>query len=230
MSASRRSSLWIAGMCVALTAVAGQLAGCSKSAEQQSQTADQTSEASKKPTTGTAGKLPTIADYIKQNNITEASAKRDDPEVPKIALPMLPGWADAGKATPDYAYAASIGVDPALQPDPPSAVVLLSKLGDSADPAEILSLAPNEIRNLPDFRGSDPLPGKLDNFDATRISGSYSRNGNPRVIEQTTAVIPGKGGFYILQINVDGVQDQIEVLMQAVESIDKHAKITVAPG
>lgn len=225
MSPGRRSSRWIAALCVALAAAS--VAGCSKDSDSNQSQAASTLDT---PVTGTAGQRPTIADYIKQNNITEASANRDDPGVPKIALPMLPGWSDAGRATPSYAYTASIGVDPALQPDPPSAVVVLSKLTGDPDGSEILALAPNEIRNLPNFNGSDAIPGKLSNFDATRISGTYTRNGKTRVIEQTTAVIPVKDGLYVLQINVDGVQDQIQVLMQAVDLIDKKAIITVQPG
>ena len=228
MSAGRRSSLWIAAVCVAVTAVSGGVSACSKSdTAQQPQAAEQSSEKAKTPTTGTAGHLPTLADYIKQNNITEAEAKHDDPEVPKIVLPMLPGWADAGAATPAYAYGASIGVDPVLQPDPPTVVAVLSKLSGNVDPADILSMAPNEVRNLPDFKGSDPVAGKLSNFDATRISGQYTRGGQARVIEQTTAVIPVKDGLYVLQINVDGIKEQIQIVMQAVDLIDKQAKITV---
>lgn len=229
MSAGRRSSRWIAAVCVAVTAASGVAAGCSKNeadSGQQSQAADQSSAKPTTPMTGTAGRLPTLADYIKQNNITETEAKHDDPEVPKIMLPMLPGWADAGPATPAYAYGASIGVDPVLQPDPPTVVAVLSKLSGNVDPADILSMAPNEVRNLPDFEGSDPVAGTLSNFDATRISGQYTRGGQARVIEQTTAVIPGKDGLYVLQINVDGIKEQIQILMQAVDLIDKQAKIT----
>jgi len=229
MSAGRRSSLWIAAVCVALTAVSGGASGCSKDGSgggQQSQAADKPSEKPETPTTGTAGRLPTLADYIKQNDITETAAEGDAPDVPKIGLPLVPGWADAGPATPAYAYGASIGVDPALQPDPPTIVVVLSKLTGRVDPAKILSLAPNEIRNLPDFNGSDPVPGKLSNFDATRISGEYTRDGKARVIEQTTAVIPVNDGLYVLQINVDGIKDHTLVVIDAVTWIDSRATIT----
>ncbi len=229
MSVGRRSSLWIAAVCVAVTAVSGGASGCSKNGsdtDQQSQAAEKPAEQPKTETTGTAGQLPTLADYIKQNNITETEAKRDSPDVPKILLPMLPGWADAGPATPAYAYGMSIGVDPALQPDPPTIVAVLSKLSGNVDSADILSMAPNEIRNLPDFKGSDPVAGKLADFDATRISGQYTRGGESRVIEQTTTVIPVKDGLYVLQINVDGVKEQIQIVMQAVDSIDRQAKIT----
>jgi len=231
MSVGRRSSLWIAAVCVAVTAVSGSATGCSKNSSdtgQQSQAADKPADQPKVETTGTAGRLPTLADYIKQNNITETEAKRDNPDVPKILLPILPGWADAGAATPAYAYGASIGVDPAMQPDPPTIVAVLSKLSGNVDPADILSMAPNEVRNLPDFNGSDPIAGKLADFDATRISGQYTRGGEARVIEQTTAVVPVKDGLYVLQINVDGLKEQIQIVMKAVDLIDRQATITAA--
>ena len=78
MSAGRRSSLWIAAICL-------------------------------------------MSDYIKQNNITETPANHDDPEVPEIVVPILPGWEDAGQTTPDYAYNAAAARTPFCNPThPPS--------------------------------------------------------------------------------------------------------------
>jgi len=230
MSAGRRSALWIATLCVAATAVTGGLSACSKNDSgpgQQSQAADKPSAKPGAPVNGTAGRLPTLSDYITQNNITETPAKHDDPDVPKIALPMPPDWADAGPATPAYAYNAAVGIDPALQPDPPTMVAVLSKLTGDVDPAKILDLAPNEVRNLPDFNGSDPQPGKFANFDAAAISGRYTRNGQKRVIEQTTVAIPVKDGLYVLQINIDGTEEQTPVLMEIVDVVAQKATITV---
>lgn len=230
MSVGRRSSRWLAAACLVVTMASGGVSACSKDhsdqgGQSQSQTAE--NEKPKTPTTGTPGKLPTLGDYIKQNGITESQAKHDEPGVPKIALPLPPGWADAGPKTPDYAYNAIIGVDPAMQPNPPTVVAVLSKLTGNVDPAEILSLAPNEIKNLPGFEGGDPQPAKISGFDSTAISGKYTRNGQARVIEQTTVVIPVQDGVYVLQINVDGVLEQIEVLMQVVDTISQKATITV---
>ena len=234
MSTGRRSSHWIAALCVAAAAMSGGLSACSKDAgepgqQSQSQNADTPPAKPSKPVTGAAGQLPTLGDYIKQNNITETPAKPDDPEVPKVELPMPPGWVYAGDDTPSYAYQAIIGADPALQPDPPTLVVVLSKLTGDVDPAQILALAPNELRNLPDFNGSDALPGRLSDYDDVSISGTYTRDGAPRVIEQTTAVIPVKDGLYVLQLNVDGVIAHTEVLMQVVDDNSRQAKIPVEP-
>jgi hypothetical protein len=177
--------------------------------------------------TGSAGQLPTLADYIKQNDITETPANRDDPDVPKIEMPMPPGWVDAGSATPAYAYNAIVGADPALQPDPPTIVAVLSKLTGKVDPAQILAIAPNELRNLPDFNGSDPEPGKISNFDGVAIIGTYTRNGQKRVIEQVTVVIPAKEALWVLQLNGDGVYEQTPVIEEITGGVMEKARITV---
>lgn len=232
MSAGRRSSLWIASLCVAATAITGGVSACSKNdsesgQQSQSQAGDKPSKTPSKPVTGTAGKLPTLGDYITQNNITETPAKHDDPEVPQIEMPVPPGWADAGPATPDYAYNAIVGVDPALQPDPPTIVVVLSKLTGNVDPAQILEIAPNELRNLPDFSGSDPEPGKVSNFDAVAIIGKYTRDGQKRVIEQVTVVIPGKEALWVMQVNADGVYEQTPVIEEIAGGLMERTRITV---
>jgi hypothetical protein len=180
-----------------------------------------------RPVTGSAGQLPTLADYIKQNDITETPANRDDPDVPKIEMPMPPGWVDAGSATPAYAYNAIVGADPALQPDPPTIVAVLSKLTGKVDPAQILAIAPNELRNLPDFNGSDPEPGKISNFDGVAIIGTYTRNGQKRVIEQVTVVIPAKEALWVLQLNGDGVYEQTPVIEEITGGVMEKARITV---
>lgn len=232
MLAGRRSSRWIAALCLAATAVSGGLSACSKDGsdaarQSQSQATDKPAEKPSKPVTGTAGQLPTLADYIKQNNITESPANPDDPDVPKIAMPMPPGWADAGTATPADAYSAIVGVDPALQPDPPTVVVVMSKLTGNVDPAQILAIAPNELRNLPDFTGSDPEPAKVSNFDAVGIIGKYTRDGQTRVIEQVTVVIPAKEAFWVLQLNADGVYEQTPVIEEIAGGLMEKTTITV---
>jgi hypothetical protein len=46
-----------------------------------------------------AGPNPTIASYIKDNNIQEAPVKRGDPGSPTIDLPVPDGWEPAGADT-----------------------------------------------------------------------------------------------------------------------------------
>lgn len=220
---------WIAGVCVALATVSVPVAGCSREKSDTAKTSQsQSSEKPKTPTTGTEGHQATLADYIKQSNLTEAQVSPGQPGVPNVTLPMLPGWRPtAPAATPAYAYGAMIDADPAFQADPPSIVAVLSKLTGGADPAEILRLAPNEVRNLPQFNGADPRPGKLSNFEAVQISGSYVRDGKTRLIAQKTVVIPVGDAVFVLQLNADGLKEQAEALMQATEAIDSKATITV---
>lgn len=229
MSAGKRW-LPIAAACVILTA--GGAVGCSRTATDSPATGSQ-SQAAEKPTTpatGTAGAKPTIADYLKQNDITPSPVKPGDPNAPVVKLPILPNWRDAGPATPAYAYAAQVDTNPEFSEDPPTIIVVYSKLPKETDPAEILKLAPNEVRNLPEFNaefgsGEDPKQEKFAGVDAVQFSGSYVRSGTPRLISQKTAVIPGKDGLYMLQINIDGRDDTITDLVEAGTAIDKFTTI-----
>ncbi len=226
MPFGRRRARWIAGVCVALTAVSAPVAGCSKDGSDAKQSApSQSSEKPNTPTTGTNGRPPTLSDYIKQNGITEAQVRPGDRGIPEVTLPMLPGWKDLGRATPPYAYAAVIDADPAFNADPPSVVAVMSKLTGPVDSAQILLLAPNEVKNLPEFKGADPRPSKLANFDAAQISGTYVRDGKTRLIAQKTVVIPAGDALFVLQLNADGLKEQVGVLMQATEAIDRQATI-----
>ncbi len=226
MPFGRRRAHWIAAVCVALTAVSVPVAGCSKDGSDTKQSApSQSAEKPNTPTVGADGRPPTLSDYIKQNNITEAQVKPGQPGTPDITLPMLPSWKDLGRATPAYAYAAIIDADPAFKADPPSIVAVLSKLTGPVDPAQILQLAPNEVKNLPEFKGTDPRPGKLSNFDSAQISGMYVRDGKTRLIAQKTVVIPSGDALFVLQLNADGLKEQGDALVQATEAIDNQATI-----
>jgi hypothetical protein len=238
MPLGRPRARWIAALCVSLTVLSAPVAGCSKedaatkpsassedSASSENSASSEDSAQPKTPTTGTSGRQPTLGDYIKQNNITEAQVKPGQPGTPEIILPMLPGWQDLGSARPPYSYAAIVDTNPSYRNDPPSIVAVLSKLTGPIDPGQILTLAPNEIRNLPDFTGSDPLPGKFSNFESAQIGGTYVRDGKTRLIAQKTVVIPSVGGFYVLQLNADGLKEQGDALVEATAAIDKQATI-----
>ena len=230
MSAGQRW-LPIAAVCTVL-AIGGAV-GCSRTATDSSGTEAQ-SQASEKPktsATGTAGALPTIADYLKQNDITPTQVKPGDPNAPVVKLPILPNWRDAGAATPPFAYGAQVDTNPEFVEDPPTIVVTYSKLPSNTDPAEILKLAPNEIRNLPKFNAEfggaeEPVQEKLAGFDSVRFGGSYVRDGIGRLIAQKTAVIPAKDGLYMLQINVNGRDDSVADLAEAGTAIDAFTTIT----
>ena len=103
----------------------------------------------------------------------------------------------------------------------------MSKLTGNVDPAKILEFAPGEIRNLPGYDGAEEgSPSELSGFDASQIGGTYTKDGVKRAIAQKTVVIPGQDGLYVLQLNADGLEDQMGALMDATAAIDEQTKIT----
>jgi hypothetical protein len=227
---------------IAITAVALglSLAGCgsdtkktepsaTETTSSETTTTTTTTKTSAAPTTSAqaAGPNKTIVDYIRENGIVETPVKRGDPGAPTIDLPTPPGWEDAGPRTPEWAYGTIISTDPAFKADPPSIMALVSKLTGNVDPAKILEFAPGEIKNLPGFEGAEEgTPDELSGFDAVQLGGTYTKNGVQRAIAQKTVVIPGQGGLYVLQLNADGLEDQIGALMDATSAIDEQTTIT----
>jgi len=228
---------------IAITAVALglSLAGCgsdtktdpsatettsSEAATTTTTTTTTTSEAAPTTSAQATGPNYTIVDYIRDNNIVETPVKRGDPGAPTIDLPTPPGWEDAGPRTPEWAYGAIVSTDPAFKADPPSIIALVSKLTGNVDPAKILEFAPGEIKNMPGFEGGEGTPDELSGFDAVQVGGTYKKNGVLRAIAQKTVVIPGQGGLYVLQLNADGLEDQIGALMDATSAIDEQTTIT----
>jgi len=223
---------------IAAAAVGLSLAACgsdTKTEESATQSSSSSATAAP-PSTGepapttdgqAAGPNSTIADYIRDNGITETPVKRGDPGSPTIDLPFPEGWEDAGSRTPEWAYGAIISTDPAFTSDPPSIMALVSKLTGNVDPAKVLEFAPGEVQNLPGFEGAgEGMADELSGFDAMQIGGTYKKDGVTRAIAQKTVVIPGQGGLYVLQLNADGLEDQIGALMDATAAIDEHTKIT----
>lgn len=221
MSKSMRTGV----IAIAALALGLGLAGCGSDTKTESTTSSAASSSSASATPQ-ANAHKSIADYIKENGITEAQVKRGDPGSPTIDLPFPPGWQDAGPKSPDWAYGAIVSTDPAFTADPPSIIALVSKLSGNVDPAKILEFAPGEIQNLPGYEGANAgQPAKLAGFDAVQIGGTYNKNGTKRAIAQKTVVIPGKDGLYVLQLNADGTEDQMPALMDATSVIDEQTKI-----
>jgi hypothetical protein len=185
-------------------------------ATSSSATTTTTTEAAPTTSAQASGPNPTIVDYIRDNGIVEAPVKRGDPGSPTIDLPFPPGWEDAGAKTPEWAYGAIISTDPAMAPEPPTIIALVSKLTGNVDPAKVLEFSSGEI-------GS---PSTLGGFDASQIGGMYTKDGVKRAIAQKTVVIPGQDGLYVLQINADGKEDQMGALMDATSAIDEQTTIT----
>ena len=121
--------------------------------------------------------------------------------------------------------------DPSMAADPPTIVALMSRLTGDVDPAQVFKFAPGELKNLPGFEGGDGKTGTLSGFDAYQIGGTYVRDGVKRMIAQKTIVIPGADGLFVVQLNADGLEDQINPLMTATSEIDedRHHAMTAAP-
>ncbi len=156
----------------------------------------------------------------------ETLVKRGAPGSPTIDLPFPPGWEDAGARTPQWAYVMMRYTDPAMAGNPPTITAIVSKLTGNVDPARILEFAPGELRNLPGFAGEGGGTSTLAGFDAYEIGGFYTRDGAKHMVAQKTVVIPGQDGLYVLQLNPDGLEDQMGPLMDAMAAIDEQTTIT----
>lgn len=174
-----------------------------------------------------AGPNPTIASYIKENNIQETQVNRGDPGSPTIDLPIPPGWEPAGENTPEWAYGAIIYTGPEAAEYTPSIVALVSKLTGNVDPQQIIDLAPGELQNLQGFEASNEGQNStLGNYPAYQLGGTWESEGQRKIVAQKTVVIPGADGLYVLQLNADGLEDQGDVVNAATEVIDAETKIT----
>jgi hypothetical protein len=230
----------LTGVAVAFTALAVVLAGCgsdtktatssSSSASKSSSSETATSKKTKVPQATdpeVAGPNPTIADYIKENNIQETGIKMGDPSAPAVNLPVPDGWkALSPEEAPDYAYGAIVYTGAEFEADTPNIVALMSKLTGDVDPQQIIDLAPGELSNLPDYTaGNKAETSKLGVCPAYVLGGTYTRDGATRFIAQKTVVIPAADGLYVLQLNVDGPEAAGEVLGAATDKIDSDTTI-----
>lgn len=215
----------------AALALSFALAGCGSDTKSESTSSatssSETSTSEAAPAEEQAGTNETIADYIKQANLTETPVKPGDPGSPTVDWPVPPGWTDAGAQAPAYAYKAIVFTgDQAMATNPPTIVAIMSKLSGGADPAKVMEYAPGELKNLPGWDGGDGKADQLSGFEAYQIGGSYERDGQKRMIAQKTVVIPAGPDLFVMQFNADGTEDQIQPLMDATAAIDENVKIT----
>jgi hypothetical protein len=174
-----------------------------------------------------AGPNPTIASYIKENNIQESPVKAGDPGAPVIDLPMPEGWATAGPDTPEWAYGAIVYTGPEAAAYTPSIVAIVSKLVGNVDPQQILDLSPGELNNLPGFEAGNPGESStLGDYPAVQLGGTWEQDGKRKIVAQKTVVIPGPDGVYVLQLNADGLEDQGNIVGAATDVIDTQTKIS----
>jgi hypothetical protein len=173
------------------------------------------------------GPNPTIASYIQQKNIQETPVKKGDPGSPTIDLPVPDGWEPAGSDTPDWAYGAIVYKGPEGQEYTPSIVALLSKLTGNVDPQKIIDLAPGELQNLPGWKPmNEGEVSSLGEYPAYQLGGTWTQDGQTKIVAQKTVVIPGTDGLYVLQLNADGLENQADIVGTATTAIDDQTKIT----
>jgi hypothetical protein len=217
-----------AGRVVVAVALTISLIGCGSDKTSQG-TATATASESSATTTAHARNGPnyTIVDYIRDNNVVETAVHQGDPGTPALDLPVPPGWSLARDKTPGWAWSAMVSDAPEFAADPPSVIALMSRLTGNVDPAKILEYAPNEIKNLPGYQAmGDGSSSTLGGFQAFQFRGGYVRDGAKRVIAQKTVAIPGQDGLYVLQLNADGLEDQMSALLDATSVIDDQTTIT----
>jgi hypothetical protein len=87
-------------------------------------------------------------------------------------------------------------------------------------------LAPGELRNLNGYSAIDEgSTTKLAGQDAYQLAGTWV-DGQTKIVAQKTVVIPRSDGLYVLQLNADGLEDQIDPISTATDVIDAQTTIT----
>ena len=173
------------------------------------------------------GPNPTIVDYIVANGIQETPIKPDDTGAPRINLPIPEGWKPAGADTPEWAYGAILYDGPEAREYTPSIVALLSRLTGDVDRQAILDHAPGELANLPGWSPlTDGRESTLSGFPAFQLGGTWVQDGVEKIVAQKTVVIPWRDGLYVLQLNADGLESQMDVVGAATNIIDDETVIT----
>jgi hypothetical protein len=232
----------VSGVTIAIAALGIGLTGCSSHSSGNSAPSS-SSSAGASPTSGAAsqgkvaprtivpGPNPTIASYEQQNKITEAPVHRGDPGAPDLGLPIPDGWADAGHDTPANAYWAIVDNGPEAAKYTPSIVVTVTKLTGDVDPQKILELAPNETKNLPGFTPKgDGDESFLANYPAYELGGTWNDNGQTKAVAQKTVVLPADDGLFVMRLNVDCLDSQVDQVMPTTATIDDKTTIKgVAP-
>ncbi|HUH69658.1 MAG TPA: LpqN/LpqT family lipoprotein [Mycobacterium sp.] len=172
-----------------------------------------------------AGAKYTIADYIRDNHITENPVHQGDPGSPTINLPMPTGWKPIEGDT-GTSYGGIVLAQPANPADPPTIVAQLSKLTGDVDQAKLLQYAPGDLQNLPEYQGSAGNASTLGGFQAWQLSGSYTKNRTKRTAAQKTVVIPAQGAVFVLELDADSLESDHGTLMDAADIIDDQTTIT----
>lgn len=235
-----RPAVLAAAVALIATGCGGSEPGPSETSSSESETTSETTETTSTsaaaPTTARiaprqeapVGPAPTIADYIKDNGIQESAVKRGDPGAPIIDLPIPEGWEDAGAETPEWAFGAIVYTGPEAAEYSPSIVAIVSKLVGDVDPQAVLDAAAGEATNLPGWSPmSDGKMTTLGEYPAFQLGGTWVQDGVTKIAAQKTVVIPSSdGSWYVLQLNADGLENQIDLVGPATLAIDDETVIT----
>jgi Probable lipoprotein LpqN len=172
------------------------------------------------------GQNPTIAGYIQQNGITQTPIHPGDPGSPTIDIPVPPGWQMAGADTPERAYSATLYTGSGAAEYTARIVAVVSKLTGNVDQQKILDLAPGELLNLPGYQPANAgSKTTFCGYPAYNLGGTWVQHGETKIIGQVTVVIPGSDGLYMLQLNADGLESQLDVVLDAGLMIDEQTTI-----
>ncbi|GAC79386.1 LpqN/LpqT family lipoprotein [Gordonia malaquae] len=210
------------------------VASCSKDDSQSSAASttntstSATTSATPATSTSSTGANPTIADYIKEQGITETQVRPGENGAPSIDMPTPDGWDQVEKSDlPEYAlgaikYSGAQGSDYTA-----NIVALFSKLTGPVDVDKLFELAPGELRNLEDF--SEIGSGRksaLSGFGSYKMAGQYTLKGMTVLTAQQTVVIEAADAVYVLQLNATSNEDQADALQKAMDAIDEQTTIT----
>ena len=221
----------VAGAGAAAIALTLTIAGCSSSDKKEpAATSTTTSETTTSAET-TASSAPqaaggeTLDGYIKDAGLEKSTVAPGDPH-PSIELPVPQGWSKADPSD-DSPHGGLVYNEAVNKADPPRIKETVFKLTGNVDQAKVLQLAGSGLKSLPGFEPlGESSDGELAGFKAAQTGGSYTKDGNSRLVAQKTVVIPTEGGVFVLQLTAEGLESDMGPLMDATSEIDKQAKIT----
>ena len=122
---------------------------------------------------------------------------------PTIDLPVPEGWTRIPEGA-DALYGGIVFNTPTNPDDPPKIIAIVEKLTGDVDTYKLLAVSSGEIKNLPGYKGSGGQLSTLSGYPASRLGGSYTKNGVTRMVAQNTVAIEREDGVYVLQLNAEG--------------------------
>jgi serine/threonine protein kinase len=226
------SSWFVAAIVVIGVALVGGLTilvvHSSKSSNTSTSTSTSTSTATTSaptPSAQASGPNETIADYIKNNNIQQTTITHGTPDAPTVDLPVPEGWTRIPEGA-DALYGGIVFNTPTNPDDAPKIIAIVEKLTGDVDTYKLLAVSPGEIKNLPGYDGDNGQLSTLSGYPASRLGGSYTKNGVRRMVAQNTVVIQRESGIYVLQLNAEGPEADADALMAATGLVAQQTKIT----